>query len=55
MLTKRQPTDSNYDWVLKKMNGMASDAPRSEFLTADASMKAKFQHSGARACALPRR
>ena len=39
-------TDSSYDWVLQMMNGMASNAPRSEFLTEDASMKTKFRHYG---------
>jgi hypothetical protein len=38
--------DSNYEWILKMMRGMASSAPRSEFLTEDASAKAKFRHYG---------
>jgi hypothetical protein len=38
--------DSEYDWVLKMMRGYASDAPRSEFLTEDASAKVRFVHFG---------
>lgn len=38
--------EERYGWILKMMNGMADDAPRSEFVTDDASWGAKFVHWG---------
>ena len=36
--------EAEYGWALKMMRGYASDAPKSEFLTANASTLTRFKH-----------
>lgn len=38
--------DSKDEWIIKMMKGYASNSPRSEFLTENASAKTKFKHYG---------
>lgn len=44
MKFRSKEEESEYGWTIKMMKGYASDAPKSEFLTANASNMTKFKH-----------
>ena len=37
-------SEAQYGWILKMMHGYASDAPKSKFLTSDATKWQRFKH-----------